>query len=314
VEALRSMLSAPAFPEAQFERERARALESLKARGMSPQRMAEDAFRRLLFGKHPYSCSPAGTEESIASMTLEDLRSFFRDVVLDRDRTVVGVSGPLDRSKALSIMEEITSAIPWTKEPRGLDASLPRFPNKPKHADVALPKEQSVVMLGVPGCSNTHRDRFSLDVLQTALNGLETRLFKAIRGDAGLAYYTGLYSSRGLHPGFLAFYAGTAPESVERVVSIIRREKAKLVSGGLTAKEFDSAVARLRGDVASAKLDPGRVVAECALSEYYGNPHDEPWRGDEVFSSLSRKKVNAAIAKYLSRKGVVSAVAGPKKR
>lgn len=312
VEALRSILSEPLFPEAQFERERGIALESLKTRGMSPQRAAEDALCRLMFGNHPYANPAAGLEESLASMKPEDIHDYYRKVMLNRARTVVGISGPLDRSEALALMEDITGPAPWCDSEPSAEISTPRFPNNPKSAEIALPKEQSVVMLAVPGCSNTHSDRFALDAFQMALNGLETRLFKSIRGDAGLAYYAGLFSSRGLHPGFIAFYAGTAPESVEKVLSIMKREKAKLVSGGLTRKELQDAVSRLRGDSASQRMNSGRMVFECALSEYYGNPHDEPWRRDEVYGALSGKKVDSAISKYLSRKGVVTVVAGPR--
>ena len=314
VAATRSILSEPLFSEDAFERERAIAIEALKTRNMSPQRAAEDALRREIFGDHPYSNPSAGLEDSLAAMTAEDLRDFRANIMLDAKKTVIGIAGPLERSEAVELAGRVFEGVPWLDAPSKPLPHPPKFPSKPKSEYVTLPREQSVVMLGMPGCANTHKDRFALDILQVALSGLETRLFKAIRSDEGLAYFAGMCSSRGLHPGFLAFYAGTSPEGVNKTLSIMKREKAKLAKNGLTAKEFEMSIARVKGEAAETLLNSGRMIFECALSEYYGNPYDEPWNISRIYADLSKKRVDAIIAKHLSEKGVVSIVAGPKRK
>ena len=314
VSAAHSILSEPLFSQDAFERERAIALEALKTRNMSPQRAAEDALRRAIFGVHPYSSPSAGLEESLSAITIDDIRRYHTGTMLDVDRAVIGIAGPMERLEAVELADQIFSGIQWSENTAYKLPAPPKFPTTPKSEKVPLPREQAVVMLGVPGCSNAHRDRFSLDILQVALSGLETRLFKAIRSDEGLAYYAGMCSSRGLHPGFLAFYAGTSPDGVDKTLTIMKREKAKLAKSGLTAKEFEMAVARLQGEAAEARLNSGRMLFECVLSEYYGNPHDEPWNIPAIYSGLSKKQVDSTIAKHLSRKGVVSIVAGPKRK
>ncbi|MCK5843609.1 MAG: insulinase family protein, partial [Victivallales bacterium] len=168
------------------------------------------------------------------------------------------------------------------------------------------------VLLGMSGCSNTSPDRFAVDLVQAALNGLETRLFKSIRDDAGLAYYTGLYSSRGIHDGFLAFYAGTAPATVSKVIDLMLKERSKLVRSGLTKDEFAMSLARLKGDAAKRRLDPGMMLFESVLSEFYGNGFKEPFKTMTAYAALTRKGVNAVVKKYFANSAVVTSVAGPK--
>ena len=41
-----------------------------------PSAIADRAFLNLIYGAHPYGHSPIGTEQSLASMTVEDVRAF----------------------------------------------------------------------------------------------------------------------------------------------------------------------------------------------------------------------------------------------
>jgi zinc protease len=312
VKALVSMLSEPLLSDDKLDRERNIVLESLKSRAMSPQTAAEDKMRELLYGDHPYTFPRGGSVESVKALTADAIRDFYFNTVLTPETAVFGVAGDLTERESASLAKKISAAIPWSKGGVPTNPAQPSFPHSPVVADVSLPREQSVVLVGVKGCSNTSSDRFALDVVQAALNGLETRLFKSIRDDAGLAYYTGLYSSRGVHDGFLAFYAGTAPESVDRVIDLMRKECAKLVKHGLTKEEFSSSLARLKGETANHKLNPALTIFECALSEFYGNGFMEPCDVMSRYSQLTLAKVNSVAKKYFANPATVTVVAGPK--
>lgn len=312
VEGLASMLSEPLLSNDKLDRERNIVLESLKSRAMSPQSAAEDKMRELLYGEHPYAFPRDGRIESVKNLTSDAIRDFYFNTVLTPETAVFGVAGDLTERESASLSKKISAAIPWSKGAVPTNPPAPSFPKSPVSADVSLPREQSVVLVGVEGCSNTCPDRFAIDVVQSALNGLETRLFKSIRDDAGLAYYTGLYSSRGVHDGFLAFYAGTAPKSVKRVIDLMDKECAKLVKNGLTKEEFSSSLARLKGETANHKLNPALTIFECALSEFYGNGFMEPCEVISRYSHLTLAKVNSVAGKYFANPATATVVAGPK--
>jgi hypothetical protein len=95
---------------------------------------------------------------------------------------------------------------------------------RPWEAAIGPPKSRLVGVAVLP-FDNMSSDRYALDVLQTTLTGLSSRLFKTIREDEGLAYYTGFYSSRGIQEGFLAFYAGTKPDAAKKVEALMKKER-----------------------------------------------------------------------------------------
>jgi zinc protease len=165
-------------------------------------------------------------------------------------------------------------------------------------------------MTGMPGCSNLSADRFAVELLQTALNGQASRLFKTIRDDAGLAYYTGMSLSLGLHPGFIAFYAGTAPESAGYVAELIERERKLLAEKGISDIEFETSVVRIKADLAALRLNPGSIMYRASLSEFYGNGYMAPWNILSKFASLTVADVNAVAEKYLLAENRVTIIAG----
>ena len=309
VTALKSILSEPLFSEEHFKREQKIKIESIKTRRLNPQRAAEDQMCKSLYGDHPYSNPAIGLEASVSNMSIDDVKDFYYNRVLIPSKCVMGIGGDIDLKSAEKLANQIVDVVPWNSSASEVDIALPIFPSKPEIHKVHVPREQSVVMMGMAGCSNVSEDRFAMDILQTALNGMDTRLFKSIRDEAGLAYYTGLYSSRGFHDGFIAFYAGTNPENSKKVIALFNKEKTKLVKNGLTKKEFATTLARLEGEIASQCLNNGEMLFSSVLSEFYGNGFLEQWEQLKIYSKITLNDVNKLIKKYFTTKGTVTVVA-----
>lgn len=312
LQALISILSEPKFSPKIYLREQKISIEGLKTRNLSPQRAAEDALCKELYGSHPYGIPAVGLESSLKSITVAKIKEFYLNTCLNPEKCIIGIAGDINKTTAEQIGTKIIGSIPWCQKPTEYSIPKPHFPNIPIKKQVTVPREQSVVMLGVPGCSNTSKDRFAMDILQTALNGMDSRLFKSIRDNAGMAYYTGLCSSRGLHEGFIAFYAGTNPENSSRVLNMMEKEKNKLMKSGLSKKEFTTTLARLEGDIAEQQLNVSEMIFAAALSEFYGNGYLEQWQLLEKYSKVTHDQITKFIKKYLSTKATVSITAGPK--
>jgi len=143
------------------------------------------------------------------------------------------------------------------------------------------------------------------------MSGLNTRLFQKIREEAGLAYYTGMYSSIGLHEGFLAFYAGTKPDAAKRVAGMLEKERKALAKKGLLKKEFLIAKARILGQLAEQQLHQQNLIFSSVIAEFYGNGHREPWLLASIFSEIQIKDLNQIIKHYLTSPALVTVTAGP---
>ncbi len=312
LKAMKSVLSEPTFPEKQFERERGNTIKLLASRKLAPQNAAEDRTCELLYGKHPYSHNAAGLEDSVKKITADQLRNYYFNKCLLPAKAVFGVAGDFDKDEILKELNTVIDSIRWNSSGKDEIPAKPVFPDKGLRDSVKVPREQAVVLLSFPICDNTHEDRFVLNILSKVLNGQSSRLFKKVREESGLAYYTGLSTFLGIHEGFMSFYAGTRPDAAEKVVSLLDKERKLLLKKkSVTTDEFESAKARIREDIAEQKLDKHSLIFSSSLDEYYGNGFMSPWTNEKRFSDITLKDLDAAVRKYFDTDAFVTVISGP---
>jgi zinc protease len=312
LKALRSILIEPSFPLKQFEREKENTVKVLASRKLAPQNAAEDKTTEILYGKHPYSHNSYGIAESVNSLTVAQIKDFYFKKCLLPGNTVFGVAGDFDRNEILGEIKDIIADIKWNEKDADGIPERPKFPEKNIRDSVKIPREQAVVLMSFPICDNNSEDRYALNILSKILNGQTSRLFKSVREDSGLAYYTGLSCFLGFHEGFMSFYAGTKPDATEQVLSLLNDERLKLLaSKTVTKEEFESAKARIRQDLAEQTLDKHSLIFNSALEEYYGNGYMSPWTNGEKYDSITLDELNAAVKKYFSTEAFVTVISGP---
>ncbi len=87
------VLTAPRFDAGEFAKARQQMLDRLAAARDAPNRII-DAYWRAWMHPHDWGVPASGTELSLASMTLDDVKTAFR--LFDGDATVVAVAGAFD--------------------------------------------------------------------------------------------------------------------------------------------------------------------------------------------------------------------------
>ncbi|MFZ2655977.1 MAG: pitrilysin family protein [Victivallales bacterium] len=312
LEALKSILTEPSFPEKQFEREKENTIKMLASRKLAPQNAAEDKTCELLYRNHPYSHTAAGLEGSVNKITVGQVEDFYFKKCLIADKAIFGVAGDFDKEEILKSINDIIANIKWNEKGKDVLPAHPVFPDKKIRESVKVPREQAVVLLSFPICDNNNEDRFLLNVLSKILNGQSSRLFKSVREESGLAYYTGISTFLGIHEGYMSFYAGTRPDAVDKVISLLDKERRLLLKAkSVTKDEFESAVARIREDLAEQKLDKHSLIFNSALDEYYGNGYMSPWTNEKIFTELKIEDLNAVIKKYFDTDAYVTVISGP---
>ncbi|MEI8244579.1 MAG: pitrilysin family protein [Lentisphaerota bacterium] len=309
MEILQSVMSEPHFGGRELAREKSNIAEALKSRMMSPRNAAEDRALELLFGKHPYGLPRSGSVAGINSITAAQLKAFYRRC-LTPERVVFGIAGDYDRSAAGKAFKRLAAAISWKQDGVEAEVEPPVFPDHELMDKIELPREQTAVIYALPGCDNISEDRFAFDILQFALNGLSSNLFKKVREEAALAYSTGVSFSRGIHRGVIAFHAGTEMASAARAAEMLRAERFRLAEKGITEDEFKAAKESAIFDCAQNMEKMEYLLMNSALAEYYGNGFELPWRQVKIYNSLRRSEVNRIAAKYLSGASAVTVIAG----
>jgi zinc protease len=295
---LKSMLCEPIFAEKPFIREQQNMIEIINSRKLNPQAAAMDKMIAELYGDHPYGRSGIGSSETIKQLSIENIRKFYFEQCLMREKAVFGVCGDISAADALRLVSELTAAIPWSKS-NNHNVTSPLFPKANATYEVFVPREQAVVIHAFPGCDNLSEENLAIDLLFAAENHQASALFKTIREEAGLAYYTGMTGSFGLHRGFIAFYAGTAPKDSTEVIELLNAEQQRLLTTGLTEEEFSAARENKFFAMAKAVQNPGNMLGKSCLEEYYGKNFRLPWELADKYAALQLAEVNQTITKYL---------------
>ncbi len=300
---LKSMLSEPLFNEKAFMREQQNMIEMINSRKLNPQAAAMDKMIAELYGDHPYARPSTGCSETVEQLSIAMVRKFYLERCLKREKAVFGICGDIEAETAKRLVTELAAAIPWSQSD-DYSVTLPLFPKTENVYEVFAPREQAVVIHAFPGCDNLGEESLAIELLFTAENHQASALFKTIREEAGLAYYTGMTGSFGLHRGFIAFYAGTAPKDAAEVIKLLNAEQQRLLTAGLTEEEFAAARENKFFAMAKAAQNPGGMLGKSCLEEYYGNNFKAPWELANKYAALQLDEVNQTIAKFLQQPSV----------
>jgi zinc protease len=257
----------PAFPEGALDRERQIQLADLRAQHDHLLQTASLAMRRALFGSQGYGLNPLGTEETLRSFRVDDLRNF-RKLQMTPRSCVLAVFGDIEPEKVVAAVEKAFGS--WTSPAgNGAGAAALVSPGS-RRVSERRNKKQAVIVAGYPGVSVENPARYGLELIQEACSDLGSRLFMRIREELGLAYYVGAQNLAGLGSGYFQFYVGTAPETARMAEEELLKQAAYLASEGLTLEELSRTKAKLLGEHKIARQEIGHLATMCALNELYG--------------------------------------------
>jgi zinc protease len=306
---LADVLLHPAFPKREFDGERQFQQAIIKSQRDQPLKCAANNLRRALFGPTGYGLDVAGTESSVAQLSTQCLRDFHQRIVVP-DNCVLAIFGDVNPSAVRSAVDRAFAR--WSHNGQAHPQPSLAGPQPPQtRSDTPSDKKQAVIMVGFPGTTLTHPDRFALELIQETCSDLGSRLFLRIRERLGLAYYVGAQNFVGLVPGFFAFYAGTSPENAQRVEHELLQEAALLASEGLSEDELRRAKAKILGQKKIARQDLGSLAMSTALDELYGLGFDFSDQEDQLFEAVTTDQIRLAADRYLQPAAAVVSVIRP---
>ena len=125
LEILGEALLAPRFEEKEFTRLRSEQLNAIKnrLRQENDEELSKVALDALLYEGHPYRHFTGGTEAGLTALTLDDVKSQWRNT-FTQDRLIIGLAGGVDAALATQVKTTL-SALPPTGVKR---ADLPTAP------------------------------------------------------------------------------------------------------------------------------------------------------------------------------------------
>lgn len=186
VELLAEVVRSPAFSESELDRLKRDQLRTLSVARTQPQQMALAAFRKALYGDHPYG-RLLPDEAQLEAYSIDDVRNFYNNN-FGALRTKVYVAGVFDAEATRSAIEK--SFASWEEGPAVLIDIPEPVAGKVVVDVIDRPgASQSNVILGIPTISPSHNDRIALEISNTMLGGyFSSRITANIREDKGYTY------------------------------------------------------------------------------------------------------------------------------
>lgn len=295
----------PAFPKAEFERERRIQLELIRAQRDQLLQSCSQAMRRALFGKTGYGLDVNGREESVSALALAALPEFYTKMVVPNN-CVMAIFGDVRAEELRASLEKLLRR--WKAgQPVKPPGAHPLALDKIKRLTEARDKEQAVIVAGFAGTTLKHDDRYALELVQEGCSDLGSRLFLRIREKLGLAYYVGAQNFLGVVPGYFAFYAGTAKDKVRRVEEEFINEVNLLRTEGFTGEELQRSKAKIIGQKKIARQDLGGYAITVALDELYGLGFGHIDLEDARYEAVTLDDIRTVSKKYLKPDALVLA-------
>ena len=168
---LEEMLLEPRWDEEEFELAKIRTQNGLRRQKASPTSLASEQFQKLVYGEdHIFSVGSSGTEESVAGITIDDLKAFYEQNISPSVASF-HIAGKIDKEQVVSALSSINEK--WSaREVSFPSYQMPPAPEKSQVWVLDVPgAKQSVVQIGCPGPLRTDPDYFAATVMNDKLGG-----------------------------------------------------------------------------------------------------------------------------------------------
>jgi predicted Zn-dependent peptidase len=243
---LADVLWNPAFRVDDVESERRVILEEIGMRDDTPDDLVHDLFASAIFPDHPLGREVLGSDASITAMARDDIAAY-HSAHYRPSNVVLAAAGNLTHHRVLELVDARFPSADGSRPPRPRPEVVAPQPVLVLSRDT----EQAHVVTGVRALAALDPDRYALTVVNQVLGGgMSSRLFQEIRESRGLAYSVFSYHASFDDAGYLAIYAGTAPEHVPETLSLIDAELDRLGKVGISDAELDAAKGHLVGSLA----------------------------------------------------------------
>lgn len=226
----------------EVEQERQVIIQEISAMMDMPDSWVHVLISQLLWPAHPVGWEIAGTKESVAGITRQDMLDYIASTYTPGN-TVISLAGKVDHDRVLDQLAKELEA--WEGELARSFLPATDAPPGPNLRVEFKETEQAHLCVGLRGLSMNDPDRFKLRLLNVILGeGMSSRLFLEIREKRGLAYSVGSYTSYLRDTGAIVLYAGVPPHKAEDVLRAMTeqldllREKAVPDAELSKAKEF----------------------------------------------------------------------------
>ena len=269
------VLRRPAYPEAAFERVQRDALRGAAVGRSQPGTVALAAFRKTLYGDHPYASVILPVAADIEGASPASVRAFY-DAHVGPARTHLYVVGQFDEAQTEAAVREALGD--WTSSVAPASPTPPQARAGRRVVLVDQPgAAQSNVYVGLPTIDpSADVDEYvALQVTDALLGGsFGSRITRNIREDKGYTYSPSSSVSVRFRDGYWAESAAIVTEATGPAISEILYEIDSLATTPPPAEELEGIQNYLAGTFVLQNSSAGGIASFLAFLDLHGLGRD----------------------------------------
>jgi zinc protease len=271
----------------------------------TPSSVAYETLHEVMFDRHRIRRWRIGREEQLATLTRDDLWSYYRSRYVP-ERTIVAIVGDVDPEQALALATKAYGE--WPAAAGAVD----RSPEEPDRREVRARTlrgdvSQAELVLGWRAVPPLHPDGAALDLGAAVLgSGRGSWLYRTLR-EPGIVTWAAAHNYAPTELGVFSVSGELRPERVDAALEGIAESVSRLAMVGPTADELERARTLVRARWAR-RLESmeGRASALAAAEALEDVGFLD--REYEMLAAVDPAQVREAAAKYLAPDAVSAVV------
>jgi zinc protease len=298
-ELLSLAVTAPRFDAAEFERVRASALASLRRRATDPSDLAAERWFARAFPDHPYGRPVNGTQDSVAAIGAEDLRTYHTNV-LARSNLRIAAVGDIEAVDLAALVDKTFGALPAEPSLQPVPEAVPQGTGAREVIDLDVP--QTVITFGGFGLKRDDPDFIPAFLLNHVLGGgsFSSRLYREVREKRGLAYSVYSYLAPLRHAGLFLGGVSTRNDRATESIDLITEEVRRIAVDGLTDRELADAKSYLIGSYPLRFDTSGKIAGQLLDIQLEDLGIDYIDRRNALIEAVSDADLRRAAARLLA--------------
>lgn len=297
-ELLQLALTAPRFDAAEVERVKSQTVAMLRRRSTNPSNIAGERWFAKAFPDHPYGQPQQGTVDSVARVTVADLRGHFANVVA-RSHLKIASVGAIAGPELATLVDKAFAKLPAASKLTPVPEAAPQALGERDIFDMDVP--QTVITIGGLGLKRSDPDFIPAFVLNHILGGgtFSSRLYREVREKRGLAYSVYSYLAPLAHTGLFMSGVSTRNDRAAESLSIILEEIRRLAAEGPGEEELANAKSYLIGSFPLRFDTSGKVAGQLLELQMENLGIDYIDRRNGLVQAVSIADVRRAAGRFL---------------
>ncbi len=308
-ELLKLALTAPRFDASEVERIKAQTLAMLRRRSTNPSNISGERWFARAFPNHPYGQPQQGTVESVAKITIDDLRAHHANVVARSTLKLASV-GAIDGKELAVLVDQAFGALPKQGKLKTIVEVSPQALGEREIVDLDVP--QTVITIGGAGLKRNDPDFIPAFVVNHILGGgtFSSRLYREVREKRGLAYSVYSYLAPLAHAGIFMSGVSTRNDRAAETLSIILDEIKVLADKGPSEDELTKAKSYLIGSFPLRFDTSGKVAGQLLEIQMENLGIDYIDRRNALVEAVSIADVRRVANRFLKDAGLLVTLVG----